>query len=354
MLRKGQRLLSRCSVLLVFSISAYCLAQKNSVTQQANNVQCGNVNVKDNGTVNLSCSGLTKAQAKLLQTTIPGMLEKLLTADADQFAAVSGELAKLHHSSFEKVDRFTTTIPFLISDNAAEIPLDDNRNDPLGHTYAALRGVASFPRDESRGAPRVDSVKMPGEEIQVFLARVLQYYVVRSIFEIQDPTATWSFNDVDGLTTDAPAPVYVPDQEGYPRDKWLGQAQSLGLNYSRYNERTLPLVSLPRGAILSLLVEDTGGKSPTRYVVRVDRRPDFSLSFILTPTMSGARTLPRNFMIEPRFYRGDIETYTYNFIVDFDFIWNGDRDKGERYQEWALGLVSGMKKRLATSRHDQP
>jgi hypothetical protein len=62
--------------------------------------------------------------------------------------------------------------------------------------------------------------------------------------------------------------------------------------------------------------------------------------------MVGNRTLPKSFTLSPYVYQGKIETYTFHFVVDFDFTWDGDRDRGERYQAWALGLASGMKKRL--------
>jgi len=80
MLRKSRTLVSRYSLLL--ALAANCLAQ-TTVNQKANNVQCGNVVVKENGTANVSCSGLTKEQAKILQNKIPALLESLITADQE-------------------------------------------------------------------------------------------------------------------------------------------------------------------------------------------------------------------------------------------------------------------------------
>ena len=53
------------------------IAENVPLTQQADHVNCANVMVLQSGVVNLSCTGLTKAQAKLLQTTIPGMIERI-------------------------------------------------------------------------------------------------------------------------------------------------------------------------------------------------------------------------------------------------------------------------------------
>jgi hypothetical protein len=75
------------------------LAQTNTITQRANNVKCGNVVVLQGGTVKLSCSGLTKEQAALLQTTIPTMLETLLETNQQEFADIKAMVRELHQGN---------------------------------------------------------------------------------------------------------------------------------------------------------------------------------------------------------------------------------------------------------------
>jgi hypothetical protein len=68
------------------------IAQNAPLTQQDDHVNCANVMVLQGGVVNLSCTGLTKAQAKLLQTTISGMIERILHANDQHFAEINSKL----------------------------------------------------------------------------------------------------------------------------------------------------------------------------------------------------------------------------------------------------------------------
>jgi hypothetical protein len=81
---KNRRTISRWLILPVLWSGVVCFAQTTTtVTQRAKNVQCGNVRVSENGTANLTCSGLTKEQANILQNKIPALLESLITADQE-------------------------------------------------------------------------------------------------------------------------------------------------------------------------------------------------------------------------------------------------------------------------------
>jgi hypothetical protein len=82
-------------ILSLFLAVRPALSQTVPITQHGNQVQCGNVVALGGGKVNLTCQGLTSEQMKLLKTTIPGMLEKLLDADAQQFATIEAQLNEL-------------------------------------------------------------------------------------------------------------------------------------------------------------------------------------------------------------------------------------------------------------------
>ena len=84
------------TVIVVLLLAApLALTQNGPITQHGNQVQCGNVVASSGGTVNLTCQGLTDEQKKLLQTTLPGMLQKLLDANAQQLPAIREQLDEL-------------------------------------------------------------------------------------------------------------------------------------------------------------------------------------------------------------------------------------------------------------------
>jgi hypothetical protein len=73
---------------LSLTVGIQAIAQSKPMTEQGAQVNCSNVTVAKGGTVNLSCTGLTKAQAKMLQSTIPGLIERMQNANDEQFADV--------------------------------------------------------------------------------------------------------------------------------------------------------------------------------------------------------------------------------------------------------------------------
>jgi hypothetical protein len=89
------RIVIEVSVAVFVFTAPLALSQNVPVTQSANQVQCGNVVALAGGKVNLTCQGLTKEQARILKMTIPGMLEKLLNADAEQFASIEAQINEL-------------------------------------------------------------------------------------------------------------------------------------------------------------------------------------------------------------------------------------------------------------------
>ena len=111
----------------VFCVSACCWAQTGDSKQKANHVQCGNVIVKDNGPANLTCSGLTKAQAKLLENTIPAKLENLITADYP-FSGIPGACRHIVHAHFctsaasaKVIGHLRTSQSFLLSRETEDV-----------------------------------------------------------------------------------------------------------------------------------------------------------------------------------------------------------------------------------------
>jgi hypothetical protein len=263
---------------------------------------------------------------------------------------LASELAKMDQISVEKTDRFAANIPFIIADYDAEIPVEIDRKDPMMMTFIELRGIARFPAATSADGRGLDVQATSSTNIGPFLGRVLQYFILRAIFEFEEPGTTWSYNDAEGFSTDAPSPVDVPDSELYSNDKLMSETASLGLQFQTSRDHLLPhLLKVPRSSTVSLTTEGGTDNNPVTYVVRFARQPDYSLEFTIQPTISATGAFPPHFTLAPHVYRNIKAIYTFSFIVQSKFKWTGDRKKGEQYQGWALELSSGIKKRLATA-----
>jgi hypothetical protein len=85
------------SVLMVVSFLVPNVAlTQSSIKQQGNKVACGNVVAQGNGVVTLTCNrGLSAKERQALENTIPDMLNQILNANAEQFAAYRAQMGEL-------------------------------------------------------------------------------------------------------------------------------------------------------------------------------------------------------------------------------------------------------------------
>jgi hypothetical protein len=180
--------------------------------------------------------------------------------------------------------------------------------------------------------------------IEVYLGRVLQYFTLRSFFDIESPVQTFSMSPAHGYTTNAPAPIFVPDAQPYSDNDWSAQIGSLKLNYMEPGRRDdwLPRdLEIPSGTKVTL----SQGRDGSDFVVNLRRVPDYSLEIRIEPAGRAEGPFPPHFIPPPSRFPHDDWLFTYTIAMHFK--WNGDRDKGQEYATWATGLFSGLRKRLA-------
>jgi hypothetical protein len=244
-------------------------------------------------------------------------------------------LEKTTLTTFERQDRFVAEVPFFRNNrfsNASHIAFDDNTNDPLFVTYGALTAISEVP------------AQIDQKTIQTYLGEVLQYFSLRSLFEIESPAQTFSMSPAHGFTTNAPPAISVPDAQAYSESDWSVQIHSLGLNYIRPGRRD---DWLPKDLEIPIRTKVTVSQSPdgSAFTIDLRRLPDYSLEIKIEPAGRAEGAFPPHFIPTRSPFPHDSWLFTYTIAMHFK--WSGDRDKGQEYATWATGLFAGLKKRLA-------
>ena len=182
-------------------------------------------------------------------------------------------------------------------------------------------------------------------DIATYLGHVLQCYFLRSINEMQNPITYTNFESGKGISTFTVNPIFVPDAQIYPKNRLESLWKSVNLAFAGGGPddpiwRHYPF-KVPQDTNVEFVDE-----SQTAYLIRFERKPDFRLDFKLTiqGRNIGIGTLPRNFVpIQPERIKN---AYSYVFLVEMNFHWEGDRQIGEAYADWAQGLFAGFQKKL--------
>jgi hypothetical protein len=103
---------------LFVATSSKVIAQDTPINQKADHVNCSNAVALHGGTVNLSCTGLTKAEAQMLQSTIPSLIERNQHETQEQLAAIeslikglqsAGQYGNLKGRALELSERIVQT-----------------------------------------------------------------------------------------------------------------------------------------------------------------------------------------------------------------------------------------------------
>jgi len=256
-----------------------------------------------------------------------------------------------HPPPLIRTKAFSTIIPFTVDDFHAGIPYDSNTADPLLLTYSVLGGISDISRspflDQSSG--KVIVPKVSDADIVRFLGRIMQYYVLRTVNELQNPVTYTNYESGKGISTDTNSPVSVPDEKEYPNEKLFKLLEKLKLTFTRNSGANDWMwkqyqMKVPSGTKIDFVeVADTGSAN---YIIRFERAPDLLLDFRIEPTgrNQGQGTFPKNFA--PVSGRDIQETYSYVFTIHVDLHWNGDRSVGQDYVEWANGLEAGLHRKL--------
>lgn len=248
-------------------------------------------------------------------------------------------------TSFEDPDAFAFQIPFLTSnmgDSGIDRSFPPRPNSPKG--LGGMEAIANISSEFGHVPSHADVLS--------YLSRVLEYYMYREIFVIQDPSprASFSYESNAGQSTHIEPTINVPDAREYSKSLWLSQIGSMGLNYNQHfggpDDFLLPkALRLPAGVNVKMIAAPNGGGFTLRY----ERSPDLVLDFrVEFPGYSTQEMPPRGPFPNQSRILNDI-----GVTVQSDFRWHGDPSKGEEYREWAKNIVKGLKSRLATPQPKQ-
>ena len=248
--------------------------------------------------------------------------------------------------SIEDHDAFTFQIPFLISgmgDSRIDTSFRPKRDAAKGISELGL--IARFPSQIDRAPSRVEMVS--------YLSSILEYYMCREIFVIQDPnpTPSISYDSNVGQTTHIEPVIDVPDPRPYSKSLWLSQVGSLGLNYNEHfagpDDFSLPKnLRLPAGVNIKMIAEENNNGFTLRYARTPDLVFDLKVQFAAT---SEIVLPPRGPPPNSSQILNDV-----GVTVQSDFQWHGNPSNGEEYRNWAEHLVDGLKYRLAEQQPKQP
>jgi hypothetical protein len=248
-------------------------------------------------------------------------------------------------TSFETHDAFAFQIPFLVSN------MGDSRIDSFLPSPTASKGVAQF---DGIASFRSDFGRLPSQaDILSYLSKVLEYYMCREIFVIQDPDpkTSFSYDSRVGQSTHIEPTITVPDAREYSKSLWLSQIGSMGLNYNQHfggpDDSSLPKdLRLPTGVVIKIIPSENNKGFTLRYARSPDLVLDFKVKF---PGLSTKAMPPRGAFPNQSRTLDDI-----GVTVQSDFRWHGDPSKGEEYRSWAKNIVDGLSSRLVVSQPKQP
>ncbi len=248
--------------------------------------------------------------------------------------------------SLEDYDAFAFQIQFLISnmgDSGIYLLYPPRADSAKG--LAQLSGIARFPSG-------FDHPPSPADMLS-FLSKILEYYIYREIFVIQDPNPApyFSYDSKVGQSTHIEPIINVPDAREYPKSAWLSQIDSLGLYYNQHfggpDDFSLPTVlRLPAGVKVKIITAPNNAGFTLKY----ERLPDLNLDFnVKFPALSTNAMPPVGLFPKQSRTLDDV-----GVTVQSDFHWHGDPSQGEEYRDWGKDIVSGLKSRLAVSQSKQP
>lgn len=274
-----------------------------------------------------------------------------------------------------KASGFSTIVPVIAKQQPERpvraIPIDENFRDPRRNFYDDLSMLSAYPFVSPPGVTFPERHLGNADEARAFLARLMQYYLLHEIRELQHGSSGIIITKFLGQekgelgAVDVP-PVEVPDPVPYPvADLFRALRGNEFLDVYSYSESAKdgkppgppgtgtphwdqlektfwkddrhPFV-VPRGTTIDLLGDEADRG------VRLERRGFYQLKFTVTCTFGGSESVPENFYTHEQ----DVDSYdcriTMNYRIQQQF---DDGFAPSRYARWADDLFAGMKTVMA-------
>jgi len=278
-------------------------------------------------------------------------------------------------SPISKTSSFSTIVPVIAKQPPERpvraIPVDENFRDPRRNFYDDLSMLSAYPFVSPPGMTFPERGLGNADEARAFLARLVQYYLLHEIRELQHGSSGIIITKFLGQekselgAVDVP-PVEVPDPVPYPIANLFHTLQGnefldvysysesakdgnppgppgTGTPHWDQLEKTFwknsqhPFV-VPRGTTIDLL-----GDGEERSV-RLERRGFYQLKFTVTPMFEGGESLPENFVTHVE----DVNSYDCRVVMDYQIQQRFDEGFAPpRYAQWADDLFACMKRVMA-------
>jgi hypothetical protein len=249
----------------------------------------------------------------------------------------------------EKTAKFAVMIPFNTAPGSAPIPQDGNPDDPLFRTYREMQSLAmsgTVPED-IRATKEVGQISWQAkpistQEAPAFLGKLLQYYIFRSIDNLQRDSMTVSI----GYPAEARAGIEPPNAEPYPYERLSIELSDNAffrpfLHRPSGDEMTWKVkpVRMPRGTIIKLI------QSPEGYLVRLQRPDYFQVEFVVKSFAgTGVGQVPKHFSTP---YVGTTMQWTFFVTMHYTIEHPEDKDFNPSiYAQWLDALYEGLHHRL--------
>lgn len=259
--------------------------------------------------------------------------------------------------SVKKKDKFAIVIPFNPANKNVPIPINTASNDPNEGFFRGLMDLADRPEKQADGTPWPVERDFTSENSRgIFIGRLLQYYIFRSIDELERDSEGIEWTREGGSRPLVRVGIAPPDRTPYSIQLLFAELSNSPFFGARdrmiWKVRS---VDLPVHAHFSFLEHPSSPKTGVaQYVVRLERPGYFLIDLVVTQTIgpieiagvTGA-SLPKGFQPGPR----DLPTTAgYPFIITMTYEIHRTSDmefSTEDYVKWADGLFGALKQRMA-------
>lgn len=268
-----------------------------------------------------------------------------------------------------KSSSFSTVVPVstvYFSRPVQRIPSDENEKDPRIDFYRDLGMLSRRPFKDPPGVTFVDKPLGDASVARVFLAELLQYYILQKIRVLQHGTLAFGVTKYLGQdkavakAIDVP-PIPVPDAVPYSINELFrsldGNEFLDGYAYSESNQNGVvtpnwyqPEIEYWRNSVHPFMVPrgtdirfSGNDKDPERNV-ELERAGFYRLKFTVVPMFGGPGSLPENSYTS----LPGVDSYSCRITMDYQIQQRADGGfVPKSYVEWAENLFAGIKNAMA-------